>query len=41
MQAPFVENRGDPTLGKQAEGIPDGLMERLEAFDSRMENRLY
>ena len=38
---PFVENRGRPTLGKQVEGIPDGLMERIEQFDSRMENRLY
>ncbi len=38
---PFVENRGRPTLSKQVEGIPDGLMERIEQFDSRMENRLY
>ena len=38
---PFVENRGRPTLGKQVEGVPNGMMERIDRFDSRMENRLY
>lgn len=40
--SPYRENRGHPTLGKQAEAlIPDGFMERLEQLDSRVENVVY
>ena len=38
---PFIENKGRPTLGKQVEGIPNGMMDRINRFDSRIENRLY
>jgi hypothetical protein len=40
--SPYRENRGHPTLGKQAEAlIPDGFMERLDCLDSRIENTVY
>jgi hypothetical protein len=38
---PFDENHGEPTLGKQAEGIPNGMGEELERLDRRVEAWLY
>lgn len=38
---PYVENSGDPTLGKQVEGVMDDLMEAVEHIDTRIENTLY
>ncbi len=38
---PYVENDGDPTLGKQVEGVMDDLMKAVEHIDTRIENTLY
>jgi len=38
---PFVENHGSPTVGSRVEGIPNRAMDRLDRFDSRLENTLY
>lgn len=38
---PFDENHGEPTLGKQVESVPDGMGERMDRFDRRLEAWLY